>query len=114
MWQDVLNIIGTLSLLGYAIGSLFLPHIVAKLIAQDLNSPRGIAEFRIVNGGYFAGLSIFALIANQPLLYTALGIGWLGAGAARVLSIALDRPKLEPIYLGLLAFEIVMGIFLIV
>jgi len=114
MWQDILHIIGTLSLLGYAIGSLFLPHVVAKLIAQNLDSPRGIAEFRIVNGGYFAGLSIFALVVNQPLVYAALGIGWLGAAAVRVLALALDRPRLEPLYFALLTFEIVMGIILIV
>jgi uncharacterized protein DUF4345 len=112
--QDVLNIIGALSLLGYGIGSLLLPHPVAKLIAQVLTTPRGIAEFRIVNGGYFIGLAGFALIANQPLVYTALGIGWLGAASARVFAYLVDRPPFEPIYVGLLIFEIAAGVMLMV
>jgi hypothetical protein len=113
MSNDLLHLIGTLSLLGYAISSLFLPHRVGRLIAQELNNPRGIAEFRVVNGGYFAGLSLFALVANHPLVFTALGIGWLGAAAARLLALLLDRPRLEPIYAGLFVFEIVMGLLLI-
>lgn len=64
---------------------MFVPHPVARLI----------------------GLAAFALVVGQPLVYAALGVGWLGAAAA-------DRPPLDPIYLGLLVFEIVMGVCLLV
>jgi hypothetical protein len=113
MFTDLLHVIGAISLLGYGIGSLLMPHPIARLIAQQLTTPRGIAEFRIVNGGYFIGLSAFALLVNQPLVYAALGVGWLAAAGARVLALLLDRPKLEPIYLGLFMFEVAMGLFLI-
>lgn len=76
--------------------------------------PRGVAEFRVVNGGYFIGLAGFALLVNQPLVYAALGIGWLGAAVGRIISFILDRPPLEPIYIALLLFEIAMGIMLLV
>lgn len=111
---DLMNVIGTLSLLGYGIGSLFFPHPIAKLIAQQLITPRGIAEFRVVNGGYFIGLAGFALVINQPEVYAALGIGWLGAAVGRVYATLADRPPLSTMYLGLLVFEVVMGILLLV
>ncbi len=111
---EILNIIGAISLLGYGIGSLLMPHRMAKLIAQELNTSRGVAEFRVVNGGYFIGLAGFALLVNQPLVYAALGIGWLGAAVGRIISFILDRPPLEPIYIALLLFEIAMGIMLLV
>lgn len=111
---DILNIIGAVSLLGYGIASLLIPHPVAKFIAQELTSPRGIAEFRVVNGGYFIGLAGFALIVNNPLVYAALGVGWLGAAAGRVFAFFVDRPPLEVIYVGLLIFEIAMGVLLLV
>lgn len=101
--QAVLHLLGTLGLLGYGIGSLLLPHPMAKFIAQVLNTPRGIAEFRVVNGGYFIGLAGFAL-----------GVGWLGAAGARVFAYLVDQPPLEPIYGGLLIFEVAMGLMLIV
>lgn len=112
--EDILNIVGAVSLLGYGIASLLLPHPVAKLIAQGLNTPRGIAEFRVVNGGYFIGLAGFALVANQPIVYAALGVGWLGAAGGRVFAFFVDRPPMEVIYAGLLIFEIAMGVMLLI
>lgn len=110
----ILNIIGALSLLGYGIGSLFLPHLMARVIAQTLDTPRGVAEFRIVNGGYFTGLAAFALIVNQPLLYAALGVGWFGAAAGRLYAWLVDRPRFDSLYAGLLLFELAMGVLLVV
>lgn len=112
--SNVLHILGALALLGYGLGSLLLPRVVAPLIAHDFTTPRGWAEFRIVNGGYFIGLSVFALLVNQPAVYQALGIGWLAAAGARLFALLVDRPQLEPVYLGLLISEIVLGIFLII
>lgn len=112
--RDILHLIGVIALLGYGLGSLLLPKVVAPLIAHHFDTPRGWAEFRIVNGGYFIGLSIFALLVNTPVVYQALGVGWLGAAGARVFALFVDRPKLEIVYVGLLIAEIILGIFLMI
>lgn len=112
--EDILNIVGAASLLLYGIASLLYPHRVAQLIAQQLTTPRGVAEFRVVNGGYFIGLAGFALAVQQPMVYAALGLGWLGAAFARLFAFTADRPALSPVYAGLLAFEIIMGVLLLV
>jgi hypothetical protein len=111
--NQLLHLIGTLALLGYAIASLFWPHRVAKLIEQTISTPRGVAEFRIANGGFFAGMSLFALFTNQAPVYTALGLGWLGAAMARTLSFVLDRPKLDASYMGFFVMEVALGLCLV-
>src|SRR5262245_9793508 len=111
--RDVLHLIGALALLVYGVGSLFLPRRIAPFIAQTLDSPRGVAEFRILNGGFMTGLSIAALLANQPVGYALLGIAWLGAAASRLLSMVLDRPALNASFIGYLISEVVLGMFLL-
>ncbi|MGF1507308.1 MAG: hypothetical protein ACFB51_19600 [Anaerolineae bacterium] len=41
-------------------------------------------------------------------------MAWAGTAAARVISFIIDRPGLTATYLGLLAFEIAMGVFMLV
>jgi hypothetical protein len=111
---DILNLIGALSLLVYGVASLFLPRRVAAIISQGLTTAHGVAEFRVVHGGYFIGLAVFALLIRHPLVYAAVGVGWLGAAGARLFAWVADRPPLAPIYVAPLLFELAMGVMLLV
>lgn len=108
----ILDLIGTLALLLYGFIALFFPRRSAPFIALTLDSPRGVAEFRVIHGG-FLGMSVFALIVNDPLVYMLLGIGWLGAAAARLLAIPLDNPPLNATYVVSVVFEAAFGLMMI-
>ena len=112
--SNILDVIGTLALLVYAVGSLLFPRFAAPFIAQTLDTPRGVAEFRVVHGGGFLAMSVYALAANDPRVYMVLGLGWLGAAAARVLAIPFDKPPLDVRYVGSLVFEVALGVMMIV
>jgi hypothetical protein len=99
-------------LLIYAVLALLFPRRFAPFIAQTLDTPRGVAEFRVAHGGGFLAMSVFALIANQPLVYMLLGAGWLGAAGARLLAILLDKPPLNATYIASLVFEVAFGLML--
>jgi hypothetical protein len=109
----IFDLIGTLALLIYAVASLLFPKFVAPYIAQTLDSPRGVAEFRVAHGGGYLAMSVFALIVNQPLVYMLLGMGWLGAAGARLLAIPLDRPPLNATYIASIVFELALGLMMI-
>src|SRR5215468_4998595 len=111
--RDVLHLVGALALLIYGIASLLAPHRIALFIAQILDSSRGVAEFRILNGGFMIGLSLAALLANQPVGYAVLGIGWLGAAASRLIAMVVDRPPLNASFFAYLVAEVVLGMFLL-
>ncbi len=92
------------SLLVYVIASLIRPQFVAGVLEHALNSGHGISEFRIVHGGFFLGISLFALYSSHPVVYQAL------AAVVRILSYL---PDLTAGYLAFLAAELILGIFLL-
>ena len=110
---DLLHWLGVGSLLFYGIGSLIRPKFVASVLEHQLESGRGISEFRVLHGGFFLGVSIFALALNHPLVYQALGFGLIGAALSRLLAYLPDKAART---ISLVSFlgELVMGIFLLV
>jgi hypothetical protein len=109
----IFDLIGTLALLIYGVLALLFPQRFAPYIAQTLDTPRGVAEFRVAHGGGFIGMTIFALIVNDPLVYSLLGMGLLGAAAARLLAIPLDRPPLNATYIISIVGEAGIGLLMI-
>lgn len=97
----------------YSLASLIRPKFDAQNLEHVLNTGRGMSEFRILHGGFFLGLGLFAIYANHPMVYQALGWSWIGAGLIRIPAYFSDRPTIP---LSLIAFigEIAFGIFLLV
>ena len=112
--HNVLNILGDLILLGYGLVSLVRPAFIAGVLSIDLPDKRGIAEFRILSGGFIVGLALGTLALNQPLGYHILGLGWLGAGITRITAYLVDRPPLNTSYVASLISEIALGIMMLV
>lgn len=111
--NSVLRWISLGTILFYAIASLVRPRFVAHNLEHVLSTGRGVSEFRILHGGFYLGMALFALYANQPLVYQALGWGWIGAALIRIPAFPADRPNIP---LTLIAFvgEMILGIFLLV
>lgn len=60
-------------------------------------------------GGTFGALGGWALINRSPAASSAVGYTWLGAAAARIGSLALDKPKTDLTYWLYLATELSLG-----
>jgi hypothetical protein len=108
----IFDLIGTLVLLLYGVLATFFPRWSAPYLAITLDTPRGVAEFRVIHGGFIA-MAIFLLVVNHPLVYMVIGVGWLGAAAARLLAILLDRPALNATYIISIVFEAAFGLMMI-
>jgi hypothetical protein len=72
-------------------------------------SSRGIAETRAGLGGTYTALGGFALVSRRPTAVAAVGAAWLGAAAARLVSLAIDRPRTDGAFWAYLAAEVGFG-----
>ena len=113
MIQDLLHWVSVGSLLFYAIASLIKPKFVARNLEHELNTGRGVSEFRILHGGFFLGISLFALYINNPIVYQALGWAWISAALIRISAYLPDRPSISLSVIAFLA-ELTLGIFLLI
>jgi hypothetical protein len=73
--------------------------------------PAAIGEFR-ATGGFLLGLSLAALMFDQPVLYTALGIAFAIAAFGRILSLMSDRAATFRNFLLLLVQIVLAGALL--
>jgi hypothetical protein len=73
---------------------------------------RGITEIRVAFGVFFIVLGLFPIITNNPVAFQMLGSGYLLVGAARIVSIFMDKSSERSNWMSV-AFEIVFGLILI-
>ena len=85
------------------------PTTVASALELPATSKRGIAEVRAGLGGTYAALGGWALVSREPAAQRAVGVTWLGAAAARLGSLVVDRPKTNWQFWAYLAAEIGLG-----
>jgi hypothetical protein len=86
-----------------------MPTKVAAALDLPAESGRAIAETRAGLGGTYAALGGWALLSRRPAAYTAVGVTWLGAAAARVGSLRVDRPRTDATFWLYLAAEVGFG-----
>ena len=72
-----------------------MPERVAAALDLPATSGRGRAETRAGLGGTYTALGGWALASREPAAQVAVGVTWLGAAAARLASLALDRPRTD-------------------
>jgi hypothetical protein len=85
------------------------PKRVGSALDLSALSARGLAETRAGLGGTYAALGAWALVSRAPTAQRAVGVTWLGAAAARVASLALDRPRTDWTFWAYLVAEIGFG-----
>jgi hypothetical protein len=91
--------------------SLLVPGKVLGFTGLRYDGARGKSEIRAVLGGGFIGLGL-APILLPPAAYQMLGIAYLAIGAARLVSMLVDKAT-ERSNLISLAVEIVFGVVLL-
>lgn len=86
-----------------------MPDSVGGALDLPAASGRGRAETRAGLGGTYAALGGWALVSRDPAAHKAVGVTWLGAAAARMGALALDRPETDWTFWAYLAAEICLG-----
>lgn len=89
------------------------PSAVPGFTGLRVAGPRGVTEIRSIFGGLFIGVGAYPLAVGEPATYRMLGAMYLAIGAARLISMLIDRSLWETSNLVSLAVEIVLGAVLI-
>ena len=92
------------------VAGVVMPRSVGEALDLPAASRRGVAETRAGLGGTYAALGGWALVSRDPAAQVAVGVTWLGAAAARLASLALDRPRTDWTFWAYLAAEIGFGV----
>ena len=93
--NEVLHCVSLGVILFYAVTSLAKPHFVAQNLDHTLNTGRGVSEFRILHGGFYLGLGLFALYANYQLVFQLWGCPWLSAAVIRIFSCEVSKMRCQ-------------------
>lgn len=111
--ENLQNILAAATLV-FGIFCFIAPRQVAKLVGWTIEDLKGLIEIRAVYGGFLVGMSAAALLLDTQEAFIVLGGGWLSAGVARFLSLALAKEPIKLNYTSIaMVFEIVMGVLLI-
>jgi hypothetical protein len=97
------------ALMASGLAGVVMPNSVASALELPAVTARGIAETRAGLGGTYAALGGWALVSPDPTARAAVGVVWLGAAAARVGSLVVDRPRTDGAFWAYLAAEISLG-----
>ncbi|MEY3035345.1 MAG: putative rane protein [Actinomycetota bacterium] len=100
-----------ISVMAGMLGLLF-PMRVSRVIGVSLPARLGVSEFRATYGGLFIGAGAAVLVIGSREAALVLGLAWLGAFAARLLSVAVDRSSSRENMAGLVV-ELVFGLLLV-
>lgn len=111
--EAVLNMLAALALIAFGLYSLLQPRASAKFAHLTADTSKGVAEIRVAFGALSLAMGAIPLVINQPLVWQAFGIVWLVAVAVRVLAFTLDRPKLDRGFLLTGAFELIVGLIMV-
>jgi hypothetical protein len=97
------------ALMASGLAGVVMPDSVATALELPATTARGKAETRAGLGGTYAALGGWALVSRDPTAQAAVGVVWLGAAAARVASLVLDRPRTDTAFWAYLATELSLG-----
>lgn len=106
MLSILANIGAIISLLLGVLGAVW-PQKVEKFVSIKGVGREGLPEIRATYGGFFAGISLFAILTQEPTVFLALGFGW--AGAALVRTVTLFFGSLTQKNVAGIAFEAIIA-----
>lgn len=111
--EMILNILACLAVIAFGIYAVLKPREAAQMAHMTLNDSTATAETRITFGGLSIAAGAAPLILNQSVAFQTIGLLWLIAFATRLVATALDRPTLARTYVISGAFEIIVGLILL-
>lgn len=96
-----------ISLLLGLIAILF-PNKIEAFVSVKSIGKEGQSEIRATYGGFFFGISLFALLSQNSFVFMALGVGWISAAIVRLITLILGSYTSKNLQAVL--FEAVIGL----
>lgn len=87
------------------------PHKIEQLVGLQPGSPEGISEIRATYGGFFIGMGLYSLWAQNESIFTLMAVAWLSAAFVRL--ITLSRNVLTAKNMAGVVFESAIGLLLL-
>lgn len=111
--EQFLNIIACVALILFGVYALLRPVEAAEMAHLKIVDATGRAETRITLGGLFLLLGIAPLVLNEPAAFQVAGMALLGAFVTRLLTLVVDHPVIETIFIASGTFELLVGLVLV-
>lgn len=108
MQETIQNIGATITLL-LGLVAIFKPSVIEGFVSIKGIGKEGKSEVRATYGGFFAGIALYAIIIQNPIIFITLGIGWLSAAVVRLMTFSFGNAT--PKNIGGVIFESVIGLF---
>jgi hypothetical protein len=83
----ILQNIGAAISFGLGFIAIFWPAKTETFVSIQSLGKEGNSEVRATYGGFFLGIALFALIAQNSTIFLVLGIGWLSASLIRLFTL---------------------------
>jgi len=112
MFIKILQIIAVIATILTGLVSLVNPRGVEGFTGLTAPGARGVTEIRSILGGLFIGLGVAVFLLGARETYQMLGITYLAIGAARLVSIFLDKSSTQSNWISF-AVEILFGVILV-
>jgi hypothetical protein len=109
----ILKVIAAAITAGFGVWGLVDPVSAARFGGVSATEKRGLGELRAIYGGVVFALAAYALITRVPPTFTMLGLAYLAAGVARMVSIHRDAAGGRRVWQTAWA-EIGLGVILVV
>jgi hypothetical protein len=108
----ITSILGVLAVLAIGLFGLLRPAAFAAQVGVRADSPAGMGELRAVFGGFMLAMVAALVLIGSPAVYLTVGLLWVGAAIAKVISFVLDRPPLKDGVQGVVSDVVVAGLLL--
>jgi hypothetical protein len=108
--MELLTLVGTVASLALGMLGLVNPKAALRLVGLQLvpGLAHSISEVRATYGGIFVGMSLYALLSQEPHAFLAVAAAWIMAALARTLS-ALFENAITPANIGGIIVELAIG-----
>jgi hypothetical protein len=91
--------------------AIFKPKMIQTFVGIQAVSLEGESEVKATYGGFFVGISVYALVVQLPTVFVVIGVGWLAAAAVRLVSAFSNSFSARN--MGAVVFEGLIGVLCI-
>jgi len=111
--EQFFNIVACIAISLFGVYALFRPYEAAAMAHLKTDDSNGTAEVRISFGGLFIMMGIAPLMLNDAAAYQVVGLVFLGAFITRLITLVVDHPQIERLFIISGLFELVVGLVLL-
>lgn len=108
--MELLSTIGAAASLALGLLGFVYPNAALRLVGLQLvpGLAHSVSEVRATYGGIFIGMSLYALVMQEPHAFLAVAAAWIMAAVARILS-ALFENAITSANIGGIVVELAIG-----